>query len=42
MSSLSEFQFYCVDRFGDKYIHSKTDAQKTTAMVKTTLGNINV
>ena len=27
MSSHAEFGFYCVDRFGDKHIHSKIEAQ---------------
>ena len=39
MSSHAEFGFYCVDRFGDKHIHSKYKL-KVTEMVKTTLGRI--
>jgi len=38
-SSRAELQFYCVDRFGDKHIHSKYKL-KVTEMVKTTLGRI--
>ena len=38
-SSRAKLQFYCVDRFGDKHIHSKYKL-KVTEIVKTTLGRI--